>query len=208
MRLSDLERIAGGTMPRIVARVPGAEEYELIVTGSRAPLERMLADATIDVTIGDAAEKQWTQELATAQGDLRESMWSTTGLDDLDHLFKPEPAPLQKKSAVIAAIRPVERQGTPFAISISGFTVPAGVSFVFFGLWVASTFGRLTPATGDQDLFLHLFTPSGPVVSASLFGGTTTDTVAFGSPFFPFVPVFQVRGFATGVCASFLAFGV
>ena len=212
VKLTDLERVPGGRTNRLTIRVPDASstaEYELTVVGSRAAVEGMLADATIDVTIGGGAlENEWKKELEGVQRGLRESMWAATGLEDLDPLFKPEPARLQKKNAVIASIRPVKGHGTPFVLSVSGFTVPAGVSFVFFGLWVASTFGRLTPATGDQDLFLHLFTPAGPVVSSSLFGGTTTDAVAFGSPFFPFVPVFRVSGFATGVCSSFLAFGI
>jgi hypothetical protein len=108
---------------------------------------------------------------------------------------------------VFAAARPVSGDGTPFAFSFSGFFLPAGASLFVFGPFVISAFAALTPATGDQDLFLRLFTPTGPVASASRFGGTTRDTVAFGVPLFPFVPVFQVFGFTTGVCSSFVAMG-
>jgi hypothetical protein len=81
------------------------------------------------------------------------------------------------------------------------------VSFFFFGSFVVLTFGSLVPTSGDQDLFLHLFTPAGPVVSASVFPFTLPDLVTFSIPF-PFVPVFRVFGFATGVCANFGAVGV
>jgi hypothetical protein len=44
-------------------------------------------------------------------------------------------------------------------------------------------------------------------VSASVFPFTLPDLVTFSIPF-PFVPVFRVFGFATGVCANFGAVGV
>src|SRR5262249_10293074 len=123
-----------------------------------------------------------------------------------DDLFKPEPARVQRQKSVLASVRPVGGEGTPFAFSLSGFTVPSGVSFFFFGSFVVLTLGSVVPASGDQDLFLHLFTLAGPVVPASVFPFPTPDLVSFSIPF-PFVPVFQVLGFATGVCANFTAFG-
>jgi hypothetical protein len=44
-------------------------------------------------------------------------------------------------------------------------------------------------------------------VAASTLGGTAADTVWAAFPFFPFVPVFQVFGFATGVLGTFTAVG-
>lgn len=212
MKLDDFERVAKGSFPRLVARVPdarGAEEFELTVSGPRALVERALADATIELTI-DApdAEAQWKRESAAGQEELRGSMWEVAALDSVDALLKPEPGRLDRKTTVFAAIRPVKGHGTPFAFSVSGFFVPTGASFVFLGSWVNSTFARVIPATGDQDLFLHLFNPLGPIVSASIFGGTTTDVVMFGTPPpFAFLPFFRVRGFAAGVCSNLLAIG-
>jgi len=58
---------------------------------------------------------------------------------------------------------------------------------------------------------LRLFGATGPVVSRSLAGGTGLDLVWFTlpSPFgpMPFVPVFEVLGFTTGVCSTFSATG-
>lgn len=146
------------------------------------------------------------RELDARQAERRKAMWSIARLEKIDDLFKPEPAPPQRRKSVLAAVRPVGGEGTPFAFSVSTFAVPSGVSFFFFGSFVGFTFGSVAPATGDQDLFLHLFAPAGPVVSASVFPFTIPDLVSFAIPF-PFVPVFQVFGFATGVCSTFTALG-
>ena len=70
------------------------------------------------------------------------------------------------------------------------------------------TFGSVLPRSGDQDLFLHLFGATGPVVSASALPLTLLDAVSFVlPPPFPFVPVFRIFGFTTGVCGNFTAFG-
>jgi hypothetical protein len=86
-----------------------------------------------------------------------------------------------------------------------------GVSVFFAGSWVFFTNGALVPASGDQDLLLRLFSTTGPVVASSSAGGTSLDFVwlTLPSPFgpLPFLPVFQVLGFATGVCATFSATG-
>ena len=73
--------------------------------------------------------------------------------------------------------------------------------------WVFGTFGSVLPRSGDQDLFLHLFGATGPVVSASALPLTLLDAVSFAlPPPFPFVPVFQIFGFTTGVCGNFTTF--
>ena len=91
-------------------------------------------------------------------------------------------------------------------MSFSNFVVPSPLS-VFTALpLVCSCFGFVTPLTGDQDLFLHLFAPSGPLVRFSVRGGTSVDVVTFSvfcTPFTMFVPWFQVFGFASGVCSNF-----
>jgi len=47
-----------------------------------------------------------------------------------------------------------------------------------------------------------------PVVSASALPLTLLDAVSFAlPPPFPFVPVFRIFGFTTGVCGNFTAFG-
>ena len=65
-------------------------------------------------------------------------------------------------------------------MTVSSFTVPAGASFFFFGSFVGFTVGAVLPLTGDQDLLLHLFTPTGPVVSRSL--ALAPRSTSSGSP--------------------------
>jgi hypothetical protein len=211
MKLSDFERIGDKGRPRFVTQVKdagGEETFELTIAGPESLLRRALADATIELTIDSRrSEESVKRELDAAQAERRKTMWSIAALDEVDALFKPEPPRAQRQKSILAAVRPVGREGTPFAFGISTFTVPSGVSFFFFGSFVVLTFGSLVPASGDQDLFLRLFAPAGPVVSASVFPFTLPDVVSFSIPF-PFVPVFQVFGFATGVCANFSAVGV
>jgi hypothetical protein len=211
MKIDDFEHSGGKTGSRFVTRVQdvsGDEEFELTIAGPRELVRRVLADdATIELTIDSSqSEDQVKAMIDERREEQRQAMWSLAGLEDLDALFKPAPASPQRETSVVTAIRPVSGEGTPFALSISGFTVPAGASAFFFGSFVAYATGALVPATGDQDLFLHLFSTTGPVVSSSRASFTAPDVVWFTFPF-PFVPVFQVFGFTTGVCANFSAFG-
>lgn len=147
-------------------------------------------------------------DIESAQAQQRKSMWELAALDDIDGLLKPDPGQPQKKSTVFAAVRPVQGTGTPFAFVVSSFFVPTGVSLFFFGSWVFTAVGAVAPTSGDQDLFLRLFSTTGPSVSSGIAGGTAVDVVAFTMPLFPFVPCFQVRGFSAGVCGAFSAWGV
>jgi hypothetical protein len=210
MKLGDFERTVGKTNPRFVTQVKdvsGDETFELTIAGPEALVRRVIADATIQLTIDSRqSEKELMRELDARQAERRKTMWSIAALDKAGDLLKLAPPPAQLQKSVLAAVRPISGEGTPFAFSLSGFTVPSGVSFFFFGSFVAFTLGSVVPATGDQDLFLHLFAPGGPTVSASVFPLTLPDLVSFSIPF-PFVPVFRVFGFTTGVCANFTAFG-
>jgi hypothetical protein len=210
MQLADLERIDDGDFPRFVARVAdaaSAEEFELSIAGPGEVVERMLADATFDLTIDSAQDdSQVRREFDSAHKEHRRAMWELAAFADIEQLLKPSPRPPSRQSSVFASARPVSGDGTPFLFTASGFFLPAGVNLFFFGSFVGITFASLRPASGDQDLFLHLFGPTGPVVSASTLGGTARDVVTFGF-LFPFVPVFQVLGFTAGVCSNFTAVG-
>jgi hypothetical protein len=213
MRLTELEQMKDGRDRRFVHRVRdagGDEEFELTIAGPHALVEKVLAEAEIELTVDSgASEGQWRKELEELQDRRRDSMWELAALDRLDDVLKSGPGELRRETTVVAAVRPVKGHGTPFFVNISGFFLPGGASLVVFGSWVTFALGSVLPATGDQDLFMHLFFPSGPVVSASIFGGTTPDLVAFGQPPpFWFVPVYRVFGFAPGVCTNFRAFGV
>jgi hypothetical protein len=209
MNLDDFERRGDKLRRRWVTNVRdvgGDEEFELTIAGPEALVREVLAEATVELTI-DSTQSQDTgmrmrDELSAQQ---RKSLWSLAGLERVDELLKPDPPVARRDATVLAAVRPVQGDGTPFAFTLSAFTVPSGVSLFFFGTWVGFAIGSVVPASGDQDLFLRLFTPTGPVVSSSRAAFTAPDVVWFTG--FPFVPVFQVLGFTTGVCANFSANG-
>ena len=211
MKFSDLEEQTKRGPTKLVARITdttGKEEFELTIAGPRALTKRMFADAEIDLTIDPArTSDDVLAEYRSAAQQQRQEMWEVAGLSDPAALLKPASQPPEKKDSVFAAVRPVRGEGTPFAFAISGFFVPTGVSFFFFGSFVFTTVGSLVPATGDQDLFLRLFSPTGTVVSSSIAGGTSVDVVWFTFPLLPYVPVFEVKGFTAGVCRAFTAHG-
>jgi hypothetical protein len=216
MKIADLERRQDDDgYTRLVSQVQdvsGDERFELTIVGPRKLVDEVLGDATIEVTIDSAQSiddlKRGFDELST---EHRKQLWSAAGLEDVDDLFKPEPASPKRDTSVLMAVRPVSGEGTPFAITAAGFTVPATVSVFFVGSWVFFANGAVLPATGDQDLILRVFSTTGPVVASSRAGGTSLDFVwlTLPSPFgpLPFLPVFEVLGFTTGVCATFSATG-
>jgi hypothetical protein len=215
MKLSDFERSGKKGYPRFVTQVQdmsGDERFELTIAGPEALVEQVLADATIELTMDSAQTAEDLKErFDELRSEQRKQTWALAGLEKVDDFFKPEPASPQRDTSVLAAIRPVSGEGTPFAITAGGFTVPATVSVFFTGSWVFFANGAVLPLTGDQDLRLRLFSTTGPVVSSSRFGGTALDFVWFTlpSPFgpLPFFPVFEVLGFTTGVCSTFSATG-
>ncbi len=215
MKLSDFKRSGDKGYPRFVTQVgdvSGDERFELTIAGPEALVEQVFADATIELTIDSA---QLVEDLKSRFDELlseqRKQTWSLAGLENVDDFFKPEPASPERDTSVLAAIRPISGEGTPFALILTRFTVPAGMSVFFSGSWVFFANGAVVPLTGDQDLMLRLLSTTGPVMSSSRFGGTTTEFVWFTlpSPFgpFPFFPVFEVRGVITGVCSVFSATG-
>jgi hypothetical protein len=215
MKLKDFKPSGNKGHRRFVTHVQdvsGDEEFELAVAGPESLVQEVFEDATIELTIDSAQpDNHVKSRFDEWSAEQRKQMWDLAGLEKVDELFKPEPASPKHETSVMAAIRPVKGEGTPFAITVSSFTVPAGASFFFFGSWVFFATGAVLPLTGDQDLNLRLFSATGTVVSKSLAGGTSLDFVWFTmpSPFgpLPFVPVFEVLGFATGVCSNFSAQG-
>jgi hypothetical protein len=213
MNLDDFERRGDRGRPRFVTTVrdvSGDEVFELTLAAPESLIREVLAAATIELTIDSArTQEMLIGETAQLRAEHREAIWRVAGLEESDNLLKPPPPWPVPEDCVLAAIRPVHGEGTPFSLSISGFRVPSGVSFFFTGSWVFNTFASVQPSSGDQDLFLHLFAATGPVVSASLLPGVLLDVVAFAfPPPLPFLPVFQVFGFTTGTCANFTAIGV
>jgi hypothetical protein len=211
VRLDDFEQRGDKHRPRFVTEVEdasGQARYELAVAGPDHLMRRAFADTTFDLTIdSNKSQGDFEPQLLSVREGLYEQHWTAAGLEDLPALFKPTVARPRPDNSIVAALRPVEFHGTPFSIRISSFTVLAGTNLFFMGSLVAIAVGSLTPLTGDQDLYLRLYGAGGPVVSSSRASFTATDNVWFTMPF-PFVPVYQVQGFTTGVCGTFTAGGL
>jgi hypothetical protein len=210
VKLADFKKSGGRTGARFLARITdeaSGEEFEMTIAGPTSLVERMLAEAEIDVAIDSERTRDHVMaDFDPALEEQRRSLWEEAALDDTATFFKPTPAPRQPETTVVAAIRPVAGHGTPFALRIFGFSVAASSSFFFIGLPVATAAGALVPLSGDQDLFMHFFAPLGPTLASSRAGGTSLDFVFFMLPA-PWVPVFEVQGFTTGVCREFRAQG-
>ena len=210
-QLADLEPSGKGTKTRFAARLTddkGVERYELIVAGPPALIKKSLAKAKIEVEIDPSADKKaWEKQLGSAWKQEREAQRALSALENVPGLFEksPPPSPTAAKS-VFVSLRQLEAGGTRYRITMGGFGVPLGVS-LFFGLPpVCSTFGVLIPASGDQDLFLHLgWPPFGPI-RGSINGGTTPDVITFSvicRAWTHFAPIWHLFGFRTGICRTF-----
>jgi hypothetical protein len=211
MRIKDFERTVDGDHSLLITRVAdegGEGDFELRFAGPGKLVERMLAEATIELTVDSRQDESHVRQAVDADHQThRRSMWEAASLTDVDSLLKPAPGHPDRRNVVLASVRPVSGEGTPFVLALSTFFVPSGFSLFFFGLPVLTASALVVPATGDQDIFVHLFSPTGPVIASSTFGGTTPDLASFFIPFLPVVPVFQVFGFTAGVCANFTATG-
>jgi hypothetical protein len=211
VKLSEFKQSGRGARTRFVAQVADAatqEDFELTIAGPGSLVKRMFGDAELDLTIDSKrSQDDVAADFAASHDDLRKEMWERAGLEDTGALLKPAPEPPDPQNTVFASARPVKGPGTPFAFVASGFFVPKGASLFLFGSFVFTAMGSLRPTTGDQDLFLHLFSPTGTTVASSIFGGTSLDLVWFTFPFLPWVPVFEVKGFTAGVCGVFAAQG-
>jgi hypothetical protein len=185
MRLADFERTGDSDFPLFVIRVPdvaGAEEFEFRIAGPGKLVEEMLADATIELTIDSTKNKapESPKFDSTHEEEYRRAMWELAGLEDIDQvLLKPNPLPPARESSVFASTRSMSGVGTRFTTDIFNVTMPAGTNLLFGGYW-SDAVGVVTPASGDQDVFLDVFAP-GIVLAASRLGGTRTDAVTFQS---------------------------
>jgi hypothetical protein len=200
MRLADFERTGDGDFPLFVTRVSdtgGAEEFEFRIAGPVKLVEEMFADATLELTI-DSTKKKGPEgpEFDSAQEEYRRAMWELAGLEDIDQLLKPNPPPPERESSVFACFRSMSGGGTRYSNDLHDVTMPAGSNLLFGGYWQdARALAR--PASGDQDLFLDIFTP-GVALSASRLGGLAIDFVSFSSVFAQLVWV-RFFGFRAGV---------
>jgi hypothetical protein len=212
LRIGDFEQVRRGARVRCVAPVAdtsGGLTHELVIEGPRATVERSFADAEFTLAIDPKADKKaWDSELRPVRDHEEANQRELAALENTAAFFeKKTPPPLTAAKSVFVSLRKREPGGTKYLFKVTGFPVPVGFSFLFGLPPVCSTFGVLTPATGDQDLFLYrAWPPFGGLLAFSRFGGTTTDVVTFSvvcKAFTQFVPIYQVFGWATGICSTF-----
>ena len=92
MNLEDFERRGGKDHARFVTQVrdvSGDEAYELTLAAPEALIRRILADATIELTI-DSARTQDTlvREAEDLRAEHRRAMWTVAGLEKVTDLLK------------------------------------------------------------------------------------------------------------------------
>ena len=168
----------------------------------------MFENADLDVTVNSGRSASDVRSAFQSEYDEHAAaVWELAGLEDTTALLKAPPTPPDPKGTVFVSVRGAKRPGTPFALVVSIFFVPAGASLFFFGSFVLTAIASLRRTSGDQDLYLHLFSSTGPLIMSSEAGGASLDVVWFTFPLFPVVPVFEVKGYTTGVCGVFAAHG-
>jgi hypothetical protein len=208
VRLADLERADDGDFSRFVTRVPdvrGVEEFEFRVAGLAGLVEEVFADATIELTVDSTKEKQPpSEEFEETWEEQRRALWDLAALADIEALLKPSPPPPERDSSVFTTIRPVSGEGSYFRVFLTAVVIPAGAS-LFAGAWMDGSTGGVTPASGDQDMFLNIW-PPGPSIIASRNGGTRPDVIRWSSPFPQFL-WFRAFGFMAGVADNVLFTG-
>jgi hypothetical protein len=181
-----VERVRGGGRSRFTVQIPdtgGDQRFELTLAGPEALVEQTFGEGEIELEIDSTkGEEGWQREFDEARAQERRSMWEVAALDNLDDLLKPRPPHPDPETAVLAAIRPLEGEGTPFFARFTSFFVAGAVNVLFAGSWVSSTFATVTPASGDQDLFLHLYSPATWPVAASVRGAPSPTSSPLPGP--------------------------
>ena len=215
MKIAELERRDDRGYTRLVSQVrdvSGDERFELRIAGPGKLVDEVLGDATIEVTVDSA---QSTEDLKgrfdELRADHRKQLWSAAGLENIDDLFKPEPASPEPDTSVLMAIRPVSGEGTPFAITAAGFTVPRQSASSSSARGSSSPTALCCRPRATRTSTCVSSAPPGRWWRDRVQAGRRLDFVwlTLPSPFgpLPFLPVFEVLGFTTGVCATFSATG-
>jgi hypothetical protein len=216
MRIDDLDVSGRGIETRYVARISDTadlENYELVIAGSRSLITEAFRDSNFDIAVDREPSQIWDQQLQEAREEELRSLTDFAVFQRGMSVLKPSPSDPTSTNAVVISLRRVGDGRTHYGpLVFSNFYVPMGSSF-YYGLPpVCSCFGRLQPASGDQDLYLYRAWGWWNVgLAASIHGGTTPDVVSYTIPPLGgvcdwrnlFVPVFRIYGYQDGVCQEF-----
>jgi hypothetical protein len=216
MRIEEMDVAGRGIEARYVARISdttGAENYELVIAGEPGLITEAFGDSSFDITVDPESSQIWDQQLQeTREEELRSLAEFAVFQRGTAVLKAPPDDPSSTNTAVVSLQRVGDGRTHYGPLVFSNFFVPRGRSF-FFGLPpVCSCFGRLQPASGDQDLYLYRAWWWWNVgLAASAHGGTTPDVISYTIPPLGgvcdwrnlFVPVFRIYGYQDGVCQEF-----
>ena len=214
MRLQDFEVSGEGLETRYTLEVGDvARDHELVITGSPELISEVFRDADLDVTIDPQRGEGWDRQLEAARDEELRLLADFAAFSAGTSTMKTRPEESTPANTVIVSLRRTRGHGTHYGpFVLSNLAVPTGFS-LFFGLPpVCSCFGRLQPASGDQDLYLYRAWWWWNVgLASSAHGGTTPDAVSYTIPPLGgvcdwrnlFVPVFQVYGYQGGLCHEF-----
>jgi hypothetical protein len=96
MNLEDFERQGVKDRARFVTQVrdvSGDEVYELTLAAPEVLIRRVLADATIELTIDSARTQDTLVRDAEDSGRAPQAMWTVAGLEKVTDLPPPPPSP-------------------------------------------------------------------------------------------------------------------
>jgi hypothetical protein len=207
MKLRDLRRSGTRTTlySGILADVEGNRDYELSITGPRSLIDAAFKNVDFEVGIDrqakpeefEALSREFWQRRVGGRGDM-----ARPGRPTIDRLFRKAPRSATAKDSIVVYLRRIEGQGTFWSAWFPGLVLPSGANLFFVLPRVWTCWGMVVPAVGDADIFLSLGSPTSPVVSAAIAGGTTVEAVTFSGsplPWTQFAAWFRVNGFVNTV---------
>ncbi len=209
MKLEGFRRTTKGRASRLaatIADVTGAKDYELAIAGTAAAIEKVLSKSDFSVTIDPGrTATQSARDLELEVKEHLEEFSRAAMFDDLTLLpiFKKAPAPPAEDKTVFVSLRRIRGEGTFWGPVRFSYVLPKGFNIIFVPPPLCTLTASVTPATGDQDLFLSQYL--GSQIRSSVRGGTAVDTVAFSNP--PLTPcdlfhwnllVVRILGFTAG----------
>jgi hypothetical protein len=208
MKLGEFRKTTKGRASRLaatVADVTGAKDYELAIAGPAALIEKVLSKSDFSVTIDPGRTVDQTAKDLEREVKQRLEEFSRAAMfDDLTLLpiFKKAPVPPAKDKTLFVSLRRTRGEGTFWSFGFS-YVLPRGSNIIVYPPALCGLTASVTPATGDQDLFLSRFL--GSQIMSAVRGGTRVDTVFFDNP--PLTPcdffhwnllVIRILGFTAG----------
>src|SRR5262249_12736667 len=155
------------------------DAYELNIRGAKPLVERVFKKSEFEFEIDpDVSAETVPKEALQVPAkylDIAKDPFADPG----ENAFKKPPGRINERQSVIVSVRRTRGKGTRFNLFFPLLFVPAGANLFFVLPRVQLGSGTVFPLLGDPDLFLHLNSPTGPVLASSTLGGLSMDSVDF-----------------------------